>query len=63
MASIFRNKRPNCEEIIKQKDLWALSEEEFVISDEFKREIISKLNSNHKTSNIIYSILKLKLKI
>jgi hypothetical protein len=63
MTNIKSGGRPNCEEIINRKDLWVLSVEEFVISDGLKGEIISKFNSKHKTSNIIYSILKMKLKI
>ncbi len=34
--------RPNCEETLKQKDLWVLNKEELEIDGESKEAIISK---------------------
>jgi hypothetical protein len=31
------HKRPNCEEILMKKNLWALNEEEFEINDELEK--------------------------
>jgi hypothetical protein len=50
--------RPNCEEILKRKHLWALTKEEFEIHDELKKEIIFKINN----TDSIYSILRPKFK-
>jgi hypothetical protein len=50
--------RPNCEEILKLKHSWALTEEEFEINDELKEEIIFKINNTES----IYSILRPKFK-
>ncbi len=52
-------KRPTCEEILKQRNLWALNKNELEINDELREEIISKINENQ----IIFSILKSKLNI
>ncbi len=52
-------KRPTCEEILKQRNLWALNKNELQINDELREEIISKINENQ----IIFSILKSKLNI
>ncbi len=41
MMSIFPKDRPNCEEILKQKDLWALSD------SEMKSKLKIKINSNN----------------
>jgi hypothetical protein len=51
-------KRPNCKDILEKKDLWALNEGEFEISDELREEIICKINDKNK---IVFSILKSKL--
>ncbi len=44
MKSLSRE-RPHCKEILKQKDLWALSDSEFEIHEDSKEVIASKLNS------------------
>jgi len=49
--------RPNCEEILMKKDLWALNEREFEINDKLKKIIDSKESENE----LIYSILRSKL--
>jgi hypothetical protein len=48
-------KRPTCEEILKQRNLWAMNGEEFEIDDELKREFIRKLVDENQ---IVFSILK-----
>ncbi len=53
-------KRPDCKEILNQKDLWALTDSELEINNETKETIISKPNDEN---NIIYFILKTKLDI
>jgi hypothetical protein len=53
-------KRPDCKEILNQKDLWALTDSELEINNETKETIISKSNDEN---NIIYFILKTKLDI
>ncbi len=52
-------KRPTCEEILKQRNLWALNKNELEINDELREEIISKINGENK---IVFSIFKSKLK-
>ncbi len=37
------NNRPNCEEILNRKNLWALNDDEFEIDDEAKKELFLKL--------------------
>jgi hypothetical protein len=59
MVSLPKN-RPNCEEILNGKNLWALNEEEFEIDDELKEELIPKLVGENQ---LIFSILKSKLNI
>ncbi len=44
MCKPLPRKRPNCEEVLKKKDLWALNEEELDINEKLRDEIISKLN-------------------
>jgi len=39
--SVFQNKRPNCEEVLKQKHLWALSD------SEIKLKLKIKITSNN----------------
>jgi hypothetical protein len=57
--TVLQNKRPNCEQILMKKDLWALNEEEFGINDELKKIINSKESENDST---IYSMLRSKFK-
>jgi hypothetical protein len=52
-------RRQNCEEILKKKDLWALKEEEFEINDELKKIIDLKVRENELT---VYSMLRSKIK-
>jgi hypothetical protein len=60
MCKPLPRKRPNCEEVLKKKDLWALNEEELDINEKLRDEIISKLNDENQT---VFSLLKQKLKI
>jgi hypothetical protein len=59
MLRALPERRPNCEEILKQKYLWALNEE-FEINDELREEYVSKINDENQS---IFSVLKSKLKI
>jgi serine/threonine protein kinase len=56
--SAVSHERPNCEEILKKRNLWALNEEEFEINDELKKIIDSKESENELT---IYSMLRPKM--
>ncbi len=60
MTRSLQKKRPNCEEILEKKNLWALNEEEFEVDDEMREEIITKVNDENQ---IVFSILKSKLNI
>jgi hypothetical protein len=60
MTRCLSSERLNCEEILKQKDLWALSDSEFKIDENLKEAIVPKLNDEN---NIIYSIIKTKFQI
>ncbi len=60
MLKPLPRRRPNCEEILGRKILWALNEEEFEINDELKKELIPKLDDENQ---IVFSILKSKLNI
>ncbi len=48
MLKPLPRKRPNCEEILEKKNLWALKEKEFEINDELRKEINSKLNNQNE---------------
>jgi hypothetical protein len=52
MHSDFPHKRPNCEEILERKRLWALNDDE--ITDEQKIEIISKIIEGKKIFVVIF---------
>jgi hypothetical protein len=58
MTAWLPNKRPDCEDILKSKNSWALNEEELKISDELREELIPKLDDENK---YVFSILKSKL--
>ncbi len=58
MLKLMPERRQNCEEILKKKDLWALKEEEFEINDELEKIIDSKESENELT---IYSMLRSKM--
>jgi hypothetical protein len=60
MTARLINERPDCEEVMEKKSLWALNEEEFEINDELKKELILKLDDENQ---VIFSILKSKLNI
>jgi hypothetical protein len=60
MLRALPQRRPNCEEILKRKNLWALNEEEFEINDNLSEQYISEINDKNQ---LIISILKSKLKI
>jgi hypothetical protein len=53
MTNRFFHKRPDCEDILKRKNSWAMSEKEL------RKELIPKLDDE----NLIYSILKSQLNI
>jgi serine/threonine protein kinase len=54
MITDLPEKRPNCEEILEKRDLWALNKE-LEINDEFENIITSK---EHENKFLIYSILR-----
>jgi hypothetical protein len=58
MCSHLLRRRPNCEEILEEKNKWALNELE--INHELKRQLIPKLGDKNQ---IVFSIPKLKLNI
>jgi hypothetical protein len=58
MTARLPSKRPDCEKILKEKDLWALSKEELELSDELRKDLIPKLDDENQ---IVFSILKSKL--
>jgi hypothetical protein len=63
MTRQLPRKRPNCEEVLKIKNSWSLSETEFAIDNELeanREAIISGLNDENR---IIFSIFDSKLKI
>jgi hypothetical protein len=60
MCSHLPRRRPNCEEVLEEKNKCALNEEELEISDELKRQLILKLDDEYQ---ILFSILKSKLNI
>ncbi len=60
MCSHLPRRLPNCEQIFEKKNSWALSEEEFEVNDEMKKELIPKL---FEENQIVFSILKSKLNI
>ncbi len=60
MTSNLPHKRPDCEEILKNKDLWSLNEHEFEINDELKSVLILKLVEENQ---IVFHILKSKFNI
>jgi hypothetical protein len=57
MTAKSSHKRPNCEEIHKRKNSWALNEEEFEINEKFLKIIDSKESEDELT---IYSMLRSK---
>jgi len=60
MLRAVSHKRPTCEEILKQRNLWASNGKEFEINDELKKELILKMNDENQ---FVFSILKSKLNI
>jgi hypothetical protein len=56
----LHRRRPNCEEILEKKDLWALNEEELEISDELENIIALKERENELT---IYSMLRSEINL
>jgi hypothetical protein len=55
MAGVIPKKRPNCEEIRKQKNLWSLAKEDVKIEGSLRNEISAKTATVRFT---IYHILK-----
>jgi hypothetical protein len=60
MTARFPSKRPDCEEILMKKFLWALNKEEVEISHQLSKGLILKLDDENQ---IVFSILKSKLNI
>ncbi len=60
MCYRLSRRRPNCEEILEKKNLWALNKEELEINDELKNIIASKERENEFT---IYSILRSEINL
>ncbi len=60
MTSRASDERPDCEEILKRKNSWALNDEEFEINDELKKDLNPKLDDENQ---IVFSLLKSKLNI
>jgi hypothetical protein len=59
MTQRFSDKRPDCEEILKRKNSWALNEEELEINDELEDIIASKERENESELELtIYSMLR-----
>ncbi len=59
MTHRFSDKRPDCEEILKRKNSWALNEEELEINDELEDIIASKERENESELELtIYSMLR-----
>ncbi len=58
MTAKLSHKRPDCEEIHKRKNSWALNEEEFKINEKLKKIIDLKESENELT---IYSMLRSKM--
>jgi hypothetical protein len=58
MTKEEQDERPNCEKLLKEKHLWALSENEFDIENELKIVLGSKIENQNI---FIYSILETKL--
>jgi len=56
MDTKYRN-RPDCEQILEKKRLWALSSEEFEAREDFEKV----LNCDHNNNSFVCSIIKLKL--
>jgi hypothetical protein len=60
MTSKFPYKRPNCEEILRMKNLWPLNKEQLEINDELENIITTKERENEFT---IYSILRSEINL
>jgi hypothetical protein len=59
------NLRPDCKEILREKDSWALNKQNFNSSEinEIDRIILEKTNQqNENNPSLVYSILQSKLK-
>jgi Zyg-11 family protein len=59
MTSIVPSERPNCEEILERKHMWALNGNEFKLEDELKNFINCEVNNENY---YIYSILESNLR-
>ncbi len=60
MTARLAHKRPNCEEVLKRKNLWALNKEKLEINDELENIIASKEPENGLK---IYSMLRSKISL
>jgi hypothetical protein len=61
MTAELPDERPNCEEILRQKNSWSLNEEEFDFENDFK-SYSQTLNRDDDQLSVI-SILESKLRI
>jgi len=57
MMDIKYGRRPDCEQILQKRHLWALSSEEF----DARQELRKVLRLNYNTDPFVYSIINLKL--
>jgi hypothetical protein len=60
MTQTFYTERPNCEEILSKKLLWAMDEKDFAFETESKLFLNSKKSNNEDIS--VYTILESKFK-
>ncbi len=58
MTSPLTNKRPNCNEILANKKLWALNDNEFEFEKELKNVVFKEKNRNFFIYSIIEALLK-----
>jgi hypothetical protein len=59
MTNLIPSKRPNCEEILESKHLWALDKNEFQINDELRQILEEKSKDKQSIYHIFYTKLNL----
>jgi hypothetical protein len=60
MTQLNSNKRPNFEEVLDPKHLWALDKNEFEINDGLRHDLEEKSKDKQSLYHIIYTKLYLK---
>jgi len=60
MTQTFYTERPNCEEVLSKKLLWAMDEKDFAFETESRLFLNSKQSNNEDIS--VYTILESKFK-